>query len=88
MTRGTCLHFGVSSGFECCFCAAGVGLRRPLPPQNERRPGSGCGDLTGSGAEEEYTGDGLGKVRVFKWDYYGKLNLCANLSPGGESHEF
>lgn len=42
--------------------SAGVGLQWPLPPQNERRPGSGCGDLPGPAAEEEYTGDGLGKV--------------------------
>lgn len=53
--------------------SAGVGLQWPLPPQNERRPGSGCGDLTGSAAKEEYTGDGMGKVLyicVFKCDHY------------------
>lgn len=42
--------------------SAGVGLQWPLPPQNERRPGPSCGDLTGLAAEEEYSGDGLGKV--------------------------
>ena len=41
---------------------AGVGLQRPLSPQNERRPGSICGHLTGAAAEEECAGDGLGQV--------------------------
>lgn len=49
-----CLHIRVSF--------AGVGLQRALPPQNECRPGSGRGDHTGPAAEEEHTGDGLGKV--------------------------
>lgn len=40
----------------------GVGLQWPLPPQNERWSGSTCGHLTCPPAEEEHTGDGLGKV--------------------------
>lgn len=52
---------------------SGVGLQWPLPPQNERRPGSGCGHLAGPAAEEEHIGDGLGKVLqllVFKSHYF------------------
>lgn len=53
--------------FICILSFAGLGLQRPLPPQNECRPGSCCGDLTGPAAEEEHTGDGLGKVH--EWIY-------------------
>lgn len=42
--------------------SAGVGLQWTLPPQDECWHGSGCWNLTGPAAEEEYTGNGLGKV--------------------------